>query len=168
MKIINTVSSSGGSYRIQDDPSRTSPPSGYARVPEELDLTEFYAAKGFVSPSFEDDFMTGYIVNQELLDAWNAAHPNPDAAEQQAAAVRAQRDKLLADTDWTQTLDAPIDAATREAMRTYRQALRDMPQQEGFPTDVQWPELPETTKAVPDPVDTAFDALVGIGGDEHA
>lgn len=123
MKIINTVSSSGGSYRIQDDPSRTSPPSGYARVPEELDLTEFYAAKGFVSPSFEDDVMTGYIVNQELLDAWNAAHPNPDAAEQQAAAVRAQRDKLLADTDWTQTLDAPIDAATREAMRTYRQAL---------------------------------------------
>lgn len=90
-------------------------PSGYARVPEELDLTEFYAAKGFVSPSFEDDVMTGYIVNQELLDAWNAAHPNPDAAEQQAAAVRAQRDKLLADTDWTQTLDAPIDAATREA-----------------------------------------------------
>ena len=82
MKIINTVSSSGGSYRIQDDPSRTSPPSGYARVPEELDLTEFYAAKGFVSPSFEDDVMTGYIVNQELLDAWNAAHPNPDAAEQ--------------------------------------------------------------------------------------
>ena len=56
MKIINTVPSSGGSYRIQDDPSRTSPPGGYARVPEELDLAEFYAAKGFVSPSFEDKF----------------------------------------------------------------------------------------------------------------
>ena len=78
MKIINTVPSSGGSYRIQDDPSRTSPPGGYARVPEELDLAEFYAAKGFVSPSFEDDVMTGYTVNQELLDAWNTAHPDPD------------------------------------------------------------------------------------------
>lgn len=168
MKIIHMSPSSGGSYRIQDDPSRTSPPSGYARVPEEVDLAEFYTAKGFVSPSFEDDVMTGYTVNQELLDAWNTAHPDPAATEQQAAAVRAQRDKLLADTDWTQTLDAPIDAATREVMRTYRQALRDVPQQDGFPADVQWPELPEATKAAPDPVDTAFDALVGIGGDEHA
>ena len=168
MKIINTVPSSGGSYRIQDDPSRTSPPSGYARVPEELDLAAFYAAKGFVTPSFADDVMTSYTVDQELLDAWNTAHPDPDATEQQAAAVRAQRDKLLAATDWTQTLDAPIDAATREAMRTYRQALRDVPQQDGFPTDIQWPELPETTKAAPDPEDTAFDALVGVGGDDHA
>ena len=80
--------------------------------------------------------------------------------------IRAQRDKLLADTDWTQTLDAPIDAATRESMRTYRQALRDVPQQDGFPADIQWPELPETVKAAPDPVDTAFDVL--IGGDADA
>lgn len=81
----------------------------------------------------------------------------PETAEE----IRARRDKLLADTDWTQTLDAPIDAATREAMRTYRQALRDMPQQEGFPADIQWPERPETVKAAPDPVDTAFDVLIG-------
>lgn len=102
-----------------------------------------------------------------LSEAWQGevtVEEVPETAEE----IRAQRDKLLADTDWTQTLDAPIDAATREAMRTYRQALRDVPQQDGFPADVQWPELPEATKAAPDPVDTAFDALVGIGGDEHA
>ena len=51
-------------------------------------------------------------------------------------------------------------------MRTYRQALRDVPQQDGFPADIQWPELPETVKAAPDPVDTAFDVL--IGGDADA
>ena len=73
MKIINTVSSSGGSYRIQDDPSRTSPPSGYARVPEELDLTEFYAAKGFVSPSFEDDVMTG---TSSIKSCWTLGTPH--------------------------------------------------------------------------------------------
>lgn len=44
MKIINTVPSSGGSYRIQDDPSRTSPPGGYARVPGGF-AAEFYAAR---------------------------------------------------------------------------------------------------------------------------
>lgn len=102
-----------------------------------------------------------------MSEAWRGKVTVEEVAET-ADEIRARRDKLLSDTDWTQTLDAPIDAVTREAMRTYRQALRDVPQQDGFPTDVQWPELPETTKAAPDPVDTAFDALVGVGGDDHA
>lgn len=75
--------------------------------------------------------------------------------------VRSKRDKLLADTDWTQVLDAPIDAATREAYRVYRQALRDIPEQEGFPDTIIWPELPAVTKADPDPVDTAVDTMLG-------
>ena len=75
--------------------------------------------------------------------------------------ARTQRDKLLADTDWTQVLDAPIDATTREAYRTYRQALRDIPEQEGFPESITWPELPAVTKADPDPVDTAVDTMLG-------
>lgn len=75
--------------------------------------------------------------------------------------ARAQRDKLLAETDWTQVLDAPIDAETREAYRAYRQALRDIPEQEGFPEAITWLELPTITKAAPDPVDTAVDTLLG-------
>ena len=75
--------------------------------------------------------------------------------------ARAQRDKLLAETDWTQVLDAPIDAETREAYRAYRQALRDIPEQEGFPESITWPELPAVTKADPDPVDTAVDTMLG-------
>lgn len=85
----------------------------------------------------------------------------PDMTEELAAEVRAQRDKLLAETDWTQVLDAPISAESREAFRAYRQALRDITEQEGFPTDVVWPEMPEAVKADPDPVDTAFDVLIG-------
>ena len=75
--------------------------------------------------------------------------------------ARTKRDKLLADTDWTQVLDAPIDSATREAYRTYRQALRDLPEQDGFPETITWPELPTITKADPDPVDTAVDTMLG-------
>ena len=75
--------------------------------------------------------------------------------------ARTQRDKLLSDTDWTQVLDAPIDSATREAYRTYRQALRDIPEQDGFPETITWPELPSVTKADPDPVDTAVDTMLG-------
>lgn len=75
--------------------------------------------------------------------------------------ARSKRDKLLADTDWTQVLDAPIDTVTREAYRVYRQALRDIPEQEGFPEAITWPELPAVTKADPDPVDTAVDTMLG-------
>lgn len=57
--------------------------------------------------------------------------------------VRAKRDRLIADTDYLLTPDYPIGAEDLEAVKTYRQALRDVPQQEGFPYDVVWPELPE-------------------------
>ena len=62
-----------------------------------------------------------------------------EVLEQLAAAARAQRDSLLASTDWTQLPDVP--QATREAYAVYRQALRDVPQQDGFPTDIIWPTL---------------------------
>lgn len=84
-----------------------------------------------------------------------------------AEEARAQRDKLLNDTDWTQVLDSPIDAETREAYRVYRQALRDIPEQEGFPHSITWPELPVKVKAAPDPVDEAVDLLLyGATGKE--
>jgi hypothetical protein len=62
--------------------------------------------------------------------------PEPDYASQ----IRAERDKLLVQTDWTQLADSPVD---KEAWATYRQALRDIPQQDGFPTNVVWPAMPE-------------------------
>jgi hypothetical protein len=42
-------------------------------------------------------------------------------------AMRSQRDAWLADSDWTQTLDAPLSDDQREAWAVYRQALRDFP-----------------------------------------
>lgn len=50
------------------------------------------------------------------------------------------RDLMLKDSDWTQLPDAPVD---QTAWATYRQALRDVPQQEGFPDEIIWPERPE-------------------------
>ena len=52
--------------------------------------------------------------------------------------MRMKRDRLLQESDWTQLNDAPVD---REAWAQYRQALRDLPQQEGFPGEVVWPEV---------------------------
>jgi len=59
--------------------------------------------------------------------------------EAAAQAIRYNRDRLLAASDWTQVSDAPVDQA---AWATYRQALRDVPQQAGFPENITWPEAP--------------------------
>ena len=59
---------------------------------------------------------------------------------QQAAAVRAYRNARLAACDWTQLSDAPVDDL---AWAVYRQALRDITSQPGFPWDVTWPVEPQ-------------------------
>lgn len=56
--------------------------------------------------------------------------------------VRAKRDSLISETDYLLASDYPISAEDLEAVKVYRQALRDVPQQEGFPFDVVWPDLP--------------------------
>ena len=56
----------------------------------------------------------------------------------QASAIRADRNARLAACDWTQVLDAPVDTA---AWAAYRQDLRDVPSQAGFPWNVVWPVL---------------------------
>jgi hypothetical protein len=57
-----------------------------------------------------------------------------------ATQARDQRDVLLSQSDWTQVADAPVDQA---AWATYRQALRDVPSQAGFPENINWPTRPE-------------------------
>jgi len=56
-----------------------------------------------------------------------------------AASNRDNRDNFLSQSDWTQVADAPVDAT---AWGTYRQALRDIPDQAGFPNDINWPTKP--------------------------
>lgn len=57
--------------------------------------------------------------------------------------IREKRNKLLAECDWTQVPDAPLDDKRREAWRQYRQALRDIPQRFERADDVAWPECPK-------------------------
>lgn len=88
--------------------------------------------KYIVGPVFTDN-EEGTAAEQEV-----AYKARKDA--EQAANVRADRDQRLAKSDWTQVADAPVD---KQAWATYRQALRDVPSQAGFPWNVQWPAQPE-------------------------
>lgn len=61
----------------------------------------------------------------------------------QALAVRADRAALLSSTDWTQVSDSPLSDDERAIWAAYRQALRDVPEQRGFPWMVEWPKRPD-------------------------
>lgn len=55
--------------------------------------------------------------------------------------LRNKRNQLLTATDWTQAADVP--QAIKDKYAAYRQALRDVPQQEGFPENIVWPTPPQ-------------------------
>jgi hypothetical protein len=81
----------------------------------------------------EGKWYTKYSVADMDVDGVAAT----DAA--QAAAVRSDRNTRLSASDWTQVADAPVDKA---AWATYRQALRDITAQVGFPWTIDWPAQP--------------------------
>ena len=89
---------------------------------------------------------TKYVLGPVFTDNEDATAAEQEAAYKaqkdadQAKLVRDDRNKRLTETDWTQVADAPVDKA---AWATYRQALRDVPSQAGFPWDIQWPTQPK-------------------------
>jgi hypothetical protein len=93
---------------------------------------------------------TKYVLGPQFTDYTDPSGQNHTAQEQeqqyklqkdseQASSVRAQRTQLLKDSDWTQVADAPID---KTAWAQYRQQLRDVPSQTGFPWNITWPTQP--------------------------
>ncbi len=93
---------------------------------------------------------TKYVLGPVFTDYTDDAGVLHTAAEQETAykaqkdtdqskSVRDERNKKLAECYWTQVLDAPVDQA---AWAVYRQALRDVTAQEGFPWTINWPTQP--------------------------
>lgn len=81
-----------------------------------------------------DKWQTGY-------DAVPLSEPElQEALDRKSAEVRAERNRLLFECDWTQGRDIPEAVST--AWAQYRQELRDISLQPGFPSSVQWPVPP--------------------------
>jgi len=122
-----------------------------------------YAAWGY-DVVFEGPQATGGTVYQysmrqgveQIGDKWYTkyvlgpifATPEEEAAykarldDEQASRIRAERNVKLAACDWTQVNDAPFDDTGKAAWAAYRQALRDISGQAGFPWSVEWPKEP--------------------------
>lgn len=87
---------------------------------------------------------TKYVLGPIFIDGETTAAEQEAAYKaqkdvEQAKSVREQRSTKLAESDWTQVADAPVDKAV---WATYRQALRDITAQEGFPWTITWPDAP--------------------------
>ena len=87
---------------------------------------------------------TKYVLGPIFTDGETTAAEQETAYKaikdaEQASAVRKSRGDKLANSDWTQVADAPVDKAV---WATYRQALRDITTQSGFPWIVTWPDAP--------------------------
>lgn len=80
-------------------------------------------------PIYGNRWLIGYAVQQLPLD-------------KAARNVRDKRDGLLADTDWIVAVSYERGEPVSERMAIYRQSLRDIPEQEGFPYEVEWPTKP--------------------------
>jgi hypothetical protein len=91
--------------------------------------------KYVLGPTFIDTVVDG--VTTTALQHETAYKASKDA--EQAKNVRATRGAKLAECDWTQVADAPVD---KTVWATYRQALRDVTAQEGFPWTITWPDAP--------------------------
>lgn len=129
---------------------RRFPNTSFPKPLEVADLTSF----GVVNvadtdqPAFNTETQrleegTPALVDGTWQQVWNVIELTADElqaiADRNAASVRAVRNQKLADTDWTQLADSSAPATV---WGTYRQALRDIPAQSGFPNSVTWPTEP--------------------------
>lgn len=96
-------------------------------------------SRGYISARWTGSGWTEGASEAEIA-TWNAVK-RPKLEE----AVRAERDRLLSRSDWTQLPDTTVTSP--EAWREYRQKLRDIPAQEGFPLRVRWPYPPTEKEA---------------------
>ena len=126
-------------------------------VPAEVHAVQWYGANGeieYVSNDVPNESITSLPTWAEsiaserkaIIDAEIAAEAKAEAdakayaesTEGKSDAARAQRDALLKEVDWS----AGSDVTMSDAMKAYRQALRDVPQQAGFPDTIVWPVKP--------------------------
>ena len=100
---------------------------------------------GWIPFSASADDVEGY--GRELFELLSTKHtdqvkPCPQSEKDAAKArdIRRERTSLLAGTDWTQLADVSLEI--KNLWAPYRQALRDVPAQTGFPYEITWPTPP--------------------------
>ena len=122
----------------------------YKPLEEDFILGEY----GSKSPNTSPNTLSKYSELAQWCNSNNAmivdrgdyyeAVPVPEPTEEELARfVRGNRDAKLSETDYLVVPDYPISDENLAEVKAYRQALRDITEQTGFPKDVIWPNLPK-------------------------
>jgi hypothetical protein len=79
-------------------------------------------------------------MNDEEYAVWQSGES--ERTVEQAQSVRAERDKKLSECDWRVIKSLENNQPQDFQWAAYRQALRDVPSQAGFPWTITWPQPP--------------------------
>ena len=93
---------------------------------------------GFICQAVKHDYVSGNFTEINECPDWKIQLEK----EVLSLDVRLERNRLLSDTDHLIQEDYPISDEKRQKIKVYRQALRDIPQQDGFPDNIVWPDKP--------------------------
>ena len=93
---------------------------------------------GFICQAVKHDYISGNFTEINECPDWKIQLEK----EILSLDVRLERNKILSDTDHLIQSDYPISDEKKQEIKAYRQALRDIPQQDGFPDNIVWPDKP--------------------------
>lgn len=108
---------------------------------ESLDLND----ASFIYTDKHHSDISDYVVMDYSLVHKNSLqylNSSMSSVEDKSSGYRSIRDKLLAESDWTQVNDNALSQERRDQWKAYRQELRDISSQPEFPNKVAWPMLP--------------------------
>jgi hypothetical protein len=121
---------------LEGPQATTVPPYQYSRRDGVVEINGQWFTRYIAGPVFTDYTDDEGVVHTAAEQYESYCFTKDEA---QAKVVRDDRNKRLADCDWTQLPDSPAD---HEAWAVYRQALRDVTSKEGFPWNIEWPSQP--------------------------
>jgi hypothetical protein len=129
-------------------PNTSFPSQWTPALVEELGLDQIFESPTPTTTRYQAAFKDG--VEQDAqgrwLWKWSISEMDDDAKAakdaEQAKAVRATRDGKLAECDWVVIKNLELNQNIPGVWEVYRQGLRDVPAQAGFPYDITWPEKP--------------------------
>ena len=130
-------------------PNTSFPKTWTPELVEELGLDPVFETPAPTTTVYQTAFKNGVEQDAKGNWVWKWAVSELDAESKSvkdaetAKAARAQRDRLIAETDWLVIKNLELNQNVPGKWEVYRQDLRDIPQQAGFPHNVTWPVKPE-------------------------
>lgn len=132
-------------YSFQDL-RKENPGVSFSSNIDERTLAKFnvYTVIESTVPDFDSKTHQADYDIQLINGKWTQVWQLKELPENQASFnIRAERNRRLAECDWTQLADSPLNADEKSTWSIYREALRMIPQQTGFPYNVTWPTKPQ-------------------------